>query len=238
MSFVRRFLQKSKHFFIFVFCGILFLGILYFLDAKYRVKTLTIEGIRDETIEGTETLKNRRIWMIDDAETIAYLNERNPGIKIISFDKNYPDEVIIEAKKIVGAAYLHVDSGFYLISDEGILLEKSREEPNSDRPLIEYYQKIPYSQYHLGQEMSQKDILDGLYFLKVVESSRQKVISIDIEGFNMLGLNTEKYKYFFTSEKDRELQEYLFEKSIAQMNLEGIEFKELDFRFEKPVVRF
>ncbi len=176
-------------------------------------------------------------WDLSDEYITAYLSEANPGYEIRSVTISYPGHVVVEVKKLVPVAYLQIAEGYALLSQDGIILSKTRDDPNPAYPLIAFYQLLPYNAYQVGARIGHKDAQDSLYFLDIIQAARIKVNRIDITSFNMLGLYTDRGTFLFTSGKDRELQKYQFEQSLKLVSVEGIAFDTIDFRFDKPVVR-
>lgn len=177
------------------------------------------------------------MWDLTEDQISTYLHNANPYYRVKSVEITYPSSVIVTVSQLIPSAYLTVDSGFILLSKDGIVLEKTRDDPGDRYPRIAFYQNVPYNAFQRGDEIGYKEVEDSLYFLDIVQGVRIKVNNIDITSFYMLGLYTENGTFLFSSEKDQELQKYQFEQSLKQVSLDGITFDTLDFRFEKPIVR-
>ncbi len=178
--------------------------------------------------------------LLDEDEVVDMLKKSNSYVKSVAVKKNYPDELELHIEYYSPLAILNVKDGFFLLSDDGIILEKSREEfKDKKQPHITYYQNISLSSYQAGQQILFKDIQDSIYFLKKLKSLKIEVNSIDIAGFHMLGLYTSaEEKYYFSSDKEREKQTYQLETSVRYFKVNGKKYKTLDLRFDKPVVTF
>ncbi len=227
---------STSFLFILVF-GLTF-SLLYRLDGRFRVSGIQVLGEADEyPFKGKEQYDGQHIWSIDPEDVHIYLKNANPYYRIVHIEKKYPSTIQVEVSRLVPSAYLQVAEGYFLLSREGIILEKVREIESEKFPLITFYQHVPYTMFQRGDEIGFKEVKDTLYFLEIIHSARLKVNSIDIEGFHMLGLYTEEGTFLFSSEKDSELQKYQFEQSLKQLSVEGVQFDTLDVRFEKPIVR-
>jgi len=237
-SLVRYFLRK-KYLLLFLVSLGFWIVILHQIDDRYRIKTISIVGASEsESIIGATALQNKYIWLIDEARARETINGINPSYEVTEIQKQYPSTVSIIVRRRYPSAYLDVGTGYFLLSKEGHIIQKDRKLEQESVPIIMYYQDIPYSGYQAGNVIDKKDIRDVLYFIEVVKSAKEKVISIDIAGYHMLGLYTDNHEYLFSSEKERELQLYQFEEAIKQFQIQGIKYSSIDFRFDKPVVKF
>ncbi len=237
--FLLRFFLKKIYVFLFIISFVVWIGFFYSIDHLYRVQTITIVGNSDaESIIGTASFKNKTIWLIDENKAREMINRVNPLYEINKIQKDYPSTLSIFVQRLYPSAYLDVGNGYLLLSKEGNIIRKDHQILQDSVPTITYYQDIPFSGYQTGTVIDKKDIRDVLYFIEVVKSAKEKVIRIDIGGYHMLGLYTEDHEYLFSSEKERELQLYQFEEAIRQFQIQGIKYSRIDFRFDKPVVRF
>ncbi len=211
---------------------------LYYGDSVLRVHNIILQGTKKgEEISGLKALEGERMWLLNEDEAASFIKIRNTYIKNITITKQYPNTLLTKVEYFKPLAILHTQEGYFLLSEEAVILEKSREEISKSLPVITYYQDIPFSLYQAGQQLNFKEIQDSIYFLQKLGSMRMPVISIDIQGFHMLGLYTSDEVFFFSSEKDRKQQEYQLEATIKEFGISGRKIKTLDVRFDKPVVR-
>jgi len=210
----------------------------YRIDHSFRVQEMNVLGeSKDFPFKGKNQYKGQHIWNINTTDVKMYFVNANPYYRIVSIEKQYPSTIQVEVSRLIPSAYLTVGEGYFLLSAEGIVLEKVREVGKKAIPVITFYQNVPYNSFQRGDEIGFKEVEDSLYFLGLIQNARLKVNSIDIEGFHMLGLYTDNGTFLFSSEKDRELQKYQFEQSLKNLSLEGITFETLDLRFDKPIIR-
>ncbi len=225
--------------FIFLVIFILTIVLAYRIDHAFRIQGMTVLGeSKDFPFKGKNQYKGTYLWGVDLNDVKIYLTNANPYYRIVSIRKEYPSTIEVTVSRLIPTAYLTVGDGYFLLSREGIVLEKVRETGKTGIPVITFYQNVPYNSFQRGDEIGFKEVEDSLYFLGIIQDARIKVNSIDIEGFHMLGLYTEGSTFLFSSEKDLELQKYQFEQSLKQLSVEGITFDTLDLRFDKPIIRF
>jgi hypothetical protein len=208
-------------------------------DTTLRVTKVMVNGDRSSApLKGVDQIKGVFIWRIDE-DNIEAIKLLNPNYTIESVEKTYPSTVTINAREQVSGAYLTVDGGYLLLSTESVILEKTREKPMGSYPMIAFYQHIPFSTYSVGQRIDADEIEDSLYFLGLVtQTTKERVDSIDIVSYNMLGLYTSNKTFFFTSEKERETQQWQLEQAVKQFRIDGTTYSVLDVRFDKPIVKF
>ncbi|MDA1316822.1 MAG: hypothetical protein O3B87_02235 [bacterium] len=229
--------HKYSVVFIITFTILLF-GIIR-ADEMFRIEHIVIDGVQpSEPLKGTDQLKGLFIWDIDHT-TFETIQQLNPTYTIESVEKTSLSTIAISVRKQLPGAYLAIDGGYLLLSTESIVIEKNRDNPSTSYPIILYYQHIPFSAYSVGQAIDADEIQDSLYFLQLVnQTTKERVDSIDIVSYNMLGLYTGNKEYFFSSEKNRESQQWQFEQAVKQFRIDGTPYKSIDVRFDKPIVKF
>jgi len=233
------FLRSKKYYFLFFFSCFVWIGLLHYIDKLYQVKKIEVIGVSEtETFIGISQFENKYIWVLEEERISQILDTINPSYKVAEVRKQYPNSLVIIVHRRYPSAYIEVGNGYLLLSKEGAILQKHREIEQESVPVIHYYQNIPYATFQAGTNIDKKDIRDALYFLEVIKGAKEKVVRIDIAGYHMLGLYTDTHEYFFSSEKNREVQLYQFEQVLTQLQIQGSKFKRIDFRFDKPVVIF
>lgn len=182
----------------------------------------------------------RRIWRIRDTETTSWLQMLNPHMQIDSFSRSYPDTVYVTLSRRVPAAVLAIHDGWYVISAEGVLLTKSRELPDVPLPQISYYQRIPFELHEVGEILPYADIREAVAYIIALASSDFSTAGVDITSFHMLRLiDPQGVAFVFSADGDRETQLYRLQYAITHLKrvTEG-SVKEVDLRFEKPVIKW
>jgi hypothetical protein len=211
---------------------------LYYADSHFRITEVEIqpENKKNEEIRGIQSLKGDYIWALNDQETSEFIKNRNANIKDVSITKQYPNKLSLKISYYTPLAVIKVPDGYFMLGDEAVILEKSREPINPSLPQISYYQNISFANYQAGDSLDFQDIKDALFYMQRLANLKIRINSIDIKGFNMLGLYTKDMTYMFSAEKERELQAYQLEATIREFMINGRKIKSLDVRFDKPVV--
>lgn len=235
----KRFFLRNRYIFLFFISFLIWIVLFRLLDTYYRVHTVDVVGLSgSDRIIGVVQLQNAHIWFIDEEQIQKNIQTANPSYDVKEIKKIYPNTLVINVRRLYPSAYLKIGDGYILLSKEGNIIQKDRIIIQKLVPLINYYQNISHSTYKSGNIIDKKDIRDALYFLEVVKSTKEKVLRIDIAGYHMLGLYTKDHEYIFSSEKERELQMYQYEQFLKQFQIQGTKFRGIDFRFDKPVVKF
>lgn len=233
-----QFLQSKVLLFVSMGVFIVILGSLYYADGHFRITEVAIQPAskNNQNIRGIQSLKGDYIWLLDEQETASFIKSRNANIKEVKVTKQFPNKIILTISYYIPLAVIKVPDGYFMLGDEAVILEKSREPINSSLPQISYYQNISFANYQAGQDLNFDDIKDALFYMQRLANLKIKINSIDIKGFNMLGLYTKDMTYMFSAEKERELQAYQLEATIKEFRISGRKIKSLDVRFDKPVV--
>lgn len=225
----------KKPFFVFL----LFLASLttiFFLDLKTRVKTIAIRNEGNHKMTGLDDYKNISLFLIDDSEIAGDLKKKNPDIKSVRIKKKFPSSLLIYPDFYRPSAILTVSTGYFILSEDGRILAKTKENLN-DLPVVNYYQKLNYYSYSSGDYLDLKDIGLGILFSERLARLGFKVDILDIADRDMLVCNVGEKKIIFTAVKDTELQLYELNQIIRQFKIKGQDFKAIDLRFEKPVIK-
>lgn len=243
--FIRNSIPKTK-----VYLSILIVTVTVFLilisfNSYFELKTIHIEGDNlNIQIFGLENLKGKNLYLLSEELVTGILNENNPKLIVDELVKEYPDSLTIKLKSVQPIAQIKLNIGFAELSAEGKILKKLKQK-DDNLPLINFYQQFDYYQISQGSKLDYKELKTTLFLLKKIQDLALKVDSIDISGLNMIVFNLknpsgnrEVKKIFLSAEKERRKQSLELETILSQFKIEGKDFKELDLRFDKPVVRF
>jgi hypothetical protein len=162
------------------------------------------------------------------------LKRLNPSIKMISVKKEYPNRLYIEVTHLSPVVYLQGDPGLYLLAEDASILEKNREKKNN-LPVINYYQKLPFSNHQAGEKLDYHDIVFTIGFLQKLTDIDVEVKAIDISGSHVITFKTDKQEILTSSDKDLKTQQYLLERIVKELRIKGEDFKSIDVRFEKAI---
>lgn len=226
--------RKINNLVLFLIFFFLFLVVFFIIKIIFSVSIIEISGNKD--IKGLEALQGQLIFLIFPKESEKRLYDLNPPIKSLRLVKIYPNKIHIDVERYEKVAIFEVDKGYFYLSENGRILEKKGEQKVS-LPIIHYYQKFHFGEYNTGDKLQYKDILDSLFFLSKLHYLGIKIISIDINGLDMLIFNSEDKKYIFTTSKKKELQYQEFKTIIERFKIEKTEYESIDLRFEKPIIK-
>lgn len=229
-----KFLVKNKILYLTFFFFLV--AALFALDDFTLIKRIEVIS-KAKKIKGLQMYFERSLPLLNIAQTKAHLLKLNPQIKEINVEKKYPNRLIIFIKLQEPLASISVNQGQFILSEDGTILEKS-SKVKENLPSIKYYQKLNYSFYDTGDKVNYKDVLTALHFAQTVKNLGLKVDSVDINGLNVIALNLNSRKIIFTTEKEISLQDYQLRTIIRQFKIEGKEFKLLDLRFDRPILKF
>ncbi len=225
----------ARWFFFILLTAAVFIG-LYFLNDGIKIKKIEVIN-SGSNILGLDELKKTSLIFLNEKETVDFILKKNPLIKDVKIEKKFPSTLILKLTYDRTLAVLVVNNGYFNLSEQGKIISKSRKM-NDSLPKINFYQKLNFQFYNAGDSISFQDIKNGLFFMKSLNDLNLKVDNLDINGIDVLLFKLNDKKIIFSSVKDRELQIYQLEQIIKQFKIEGKSFKEIDLRFDKPVVRF
>lgn len=233
---LKKSLAKLGYIFTLILIFSLIFFSLVFFDNYFQVKKIKIVGSKIN-IFGLNEITGKNIIFISEEKIKEILKEKNPLINSLLIEKKYPDTLVLNITLYQPIGELIVNSGYFQLAEDGKIIAKSKKE-NEKITKINFYQKLNYQSYNQGEIISFKEILDGLYFLQSLIDMNIKADSLDINGINMIVFKLENKKIIFSSEKDRELQVFQVKEIIRRFKIEGKNYKEIDLRFDKPVIRF
>jgi cell division protein FtsQ len=234
----QKFLKPFKFFLVFLILCLIFYLLLYEIDSTFKIKKIEIEGEKKQSLYGVNDYQNKNLILISEKEVEKKIIENNSIIKKITVKKDWPSTLRLSIEYYQPIASLVVTNGYLKLSEDGRILSKTKNS-EQDLPVINYYQKLNSQSLSVGDRLSFKDILTSLYFIDRLTDLNLQTQSLDIVGDNMILFNLkDQQKIIFSSDKEKELQEYELREIIIQFKVEGKEFQKIDLRFEKPVVEF
>ncbi|HLD27125.1 MAG TPA: FtsQ-type POTRA domain-containing protein [Patescibacteria group bacterium] len=224
--------NKSKLVFLVIF--IVFFALFYIVARLFSVTHISLSG--SDSINGLDQLSQKNIFFISISATEKNLYTANPYLQSVKIIKQYPDSLHIIVQKALPTVQLVVDGGFFLLANDGRIIAKQRTKI-PDISTVNYYQQLHFNEYEIGALLSKKDILFNVFFVHNFTKMGITVDTVDIINLNMIVLNTKDKTYLFTADKEKEVQFEAFQRIYTYMNVEGIEYKSLDMRFEKPIIK-
>ena len=134
----------------------IFFSILFFLNFYFQISELKITKLKNNIV-GLSELKYKNILFFNIKKETESLLNKNVFLKNIKIKKNYPNSLSIEAEEEVELANLIVFDGFYILGSDSKIISKSKNQ-NLNFPKINFYQKINYPTYSLGDKVDISDI--------------------------------------------------------------------------------
>ncbi len=233
---LKKFFNKIKIIIFFFFLVIFFFNLFLLLENFFKIKEIEVNE-RNIKIIGLENLYGKNILFLNSEKTTERLIKENPAIKTIVIQKKLPSKLLLNVVFANSIAQLAVDAGYFYLDEDGKIIKKTRN-PSFSLPQINFYQKIYYSDYQSGQQIYFEEIKKSLYLLKKINQIGLTIKDLDISGNNVIVFNLENKKIIFDSLKDQQLQLFQLEQIIKAFKIKGENYKEIDLRFDKPIVRF
>ncbi len=213
-------------------------ALLLYSHFLLRVKNIYVVGFPKEmTLYGLDEVKNKILYLVDEGKLSESLVRSNPIIYKVTTYKQYPETIRLTIETDGPLAVFEVKQGFFLLSSRGRILHKQKTKTELvSYPLIRYYQSPDYYAYQSGDTLDHSDITKTLEILKGIKDMGLQVITIDIDGIDMIGLNLEGKQILFSVDKDIQSQLYQLEQIIRQFRIQGGDYRKIDLRFNKPVL--
>ncbi len=231
-------LRKTLKIIVVLLLGLFLFAGMFLLYHHTQVAAITIQGAsKNQDIRSVQLLKGQSFFLVDTARVEREILAANPLVRAITVQKMWPNEVIISITNHTPIARLQVGNGYFILSEDATILEKTREKTASPLTEISYYQNFDYHTYQPGAYLNYKDIVSSIFFLQKALELNLRIDNIDINGLNMIVFSLQDKRILFTTEKSLESQLYELQSIIRQFKVEGKDFEELDLRFDRPIVR-
>lgn len=232
--------QLSIVYVVIVLSGIILGAFFIFIHDLFIVRTVVVEVAptsQPVSSLSISTIYDQNLLFISNEKLAASILRINPLVKSVVAEKKYPSTVVFHIDSYRPRIALAVNDGYFILSNEGTIVEKTKRREDSNLPIIRYYQQLNFYQYEIGDRVSYTDILTAVHFVTVVKNAGMPVDTIDISGIDMIVLNSNEKRFIFTTRKDIETQEYQVKTIIRKLKIEGREFVSIDMRFDKPVLK-
>lgn len=174
----------------------------------------------------------KNIIFLSTKNLVGQVEKTNPLLKEVKIKKNLPNHLFFELRKREPQAALkNPEKGFWIIDEEGFLLEKTNE---TELPVILVEQPI---NLNVGEKIVEKEtvwavnLLKGLKF-RLLKPKTAKIVSprqIEVEL-------DDKPLVIFSSLKEADFQLDSLQLIFSRSKIEGRNLKQVDLRFDKPVV--
>jgi cell division septal protein FtsQ len=202
------------------------------------IKKIQLISDRKSSLANQDELINKNLIFLNEDQAAKEIVQENALIKKAVVDKLWPSTLKVTIYFYEPIAALVVNQGFFNLSVDGRILTKNKENYSS-LPMVNYYQKLNNNSFSVGNWIDYKDLQQALFFVDKLKQINLKTLTVDIKGQDMLvfNLNSDK-EIIFSSQKEKELQDYQLELIIRQFKIEGKDYKKIDLRFNKPIIQF
>ena len=235
--FFRKILYKLRVYALIIIAAFAIFFILLTFNSYFRLRTIHIEGdIESDQITGLESLKGKNLYFLSTDSVTDVISGNNPNIAVDEVVKEFPNRLIIKLRSMDAIAQLKLNAGFAQLSVEGKIVKKRKTV--SSLPIINFYQQFDYYQINLGNTLDYKEILTALFLLKICQNLDLEVESIDINDLSMIVFNLKEREFIFSAEKDMRKQGIELATLLTQFRVKTQDYKVLDLRFDKPIVKF
>jgi len=207
----------------------------------FRIKNITVSGLQTgETVQGLTTIYQKQIFLVDEEELAKNIKKNNPYVKEVQVKKVYPDSIQLNIWKYPPLAVLKLPEGFFILSQDGRILTKERNNTFTTLPTMTFYQKLAFKAYKPGEFLTFSDMLQALEFTQALKNFSFTVDTIDIKGTNMIACNliidAKPSTILFSTEKGLDQQLYELNTILKKFSQDSTNFKKIDLRFNRPVV--
>ena len=163
-----------------------------------------------------------------EEDILAY----SPYIKSVSSEKIFPNKIMIKPEEYTPMSYLEYNDTCYIFSEEGIILEENSEYESCK---LDSGIKLESEQNIIADN---KLIFDTeLYEVsKILEEFNIYITNVDFEK-NKLELSDGEKTITLEINKEYENQLSKLYLVLEKVNIESIQFKSIDLRFNRPVMK-
>lgn len=215
--------------------GFLLLYLVHTFLLINKIEVVYLKGSKPVDLVGIDLIKEETMLTLREQEIAETLTKLNPYVESISVQRLTPGRVRLEVRTYTPYVLLQTKEGYFLLAADGTVLEKTRE-PIQGYPVMKYYQNFNYLATQAGNTLDYQDILLAISFLKQLEGYGIMIKTIDIVGFHMIRLVSDKEKeYLFTTEKELNVQQYQLDTLLKAIARKGEDYKLIDVRFDKPI---
>lgn len=236
-SWLARLSAKIKILVSFIAVFGLVLGGLFFLYSSTSIRTIEIENSSDsKQISGLDEYKDKNLLFLSEDEISEKIKSKNAWIRKTRVTKKYPSTISISIDLYREEAELNVGTGYFVLSEDGRILSKNKK-PTGTKTIINFYQKLNYYSYSAGDYLYINDINEAVYYIMLLENLGLTVDNLDIKDRDMLLCNIGEKTIVFTTSKSRERQKYELSQIIKEFKITGTDYRSIDLRFEKPIIK-
>lgn len=231
-----KFLNRIKFLTLFlILCLLLFVSI-FFAHRFFLIKNIQIVSEKNFSLSNKKELINKSLIFVNKDEIAKKIIKDNYQIKTAMVEKIWPSTLRISTIFYEPCVSMVVNNGFFELSCDGRILKKTKDIPQY-LAILNYYQKLNSGSFQTGDWIDYEDLKKALFFIQKLKEINLTALTIDIKGQDMLVFNLiDGKQIIFSNSKDKNTQNYQLELIIKQFKIEGKDFKQIDLRFDKPII--
>ena len=213
----------------------------YFLTSPYfKVETFAVDDPALNFLEKQDLwkLRGRSIFMVNLKQLQGSLSAKYPQIAQLKIVKNYPDQLLVQAKKRFALAQTILKRRIFVLDDQGVILN-FLAHVDSTLPIIRGLSE-KNKNIDLGFPVMGKDLAEALKIIKVYQEHKvlasYPMVDINIENQSKIELTIiNNLKIIIDREKiEQKMNVLAVLLTQAKLDLEDIKY--LDLRFQEPII--
>lgn len=218
---------------------VLFFTLLYGVFFYTHISKIVVESSgKDHFVAGLEELKGANILFLDTTTYENKIRASNPYVRSVHLSKIYPQTINVKLAYYKPLALLKVTDGYYLLSKDATVLSKTHSLPAQKYPIITFYQNFEFNAFQSGAYLDYEEIVSSIFFLQKALDLNLSIDNIDINGLHMILFTLDNKKtLFFTTGRELDRQVYELQSIVKDLKIQGRDYQELDFRYDKPIIR-
>lgn len=215
---------------------ILILVALALLSVYFRVKEITIEGTKQ--LYGIDVYSNKSMILLKKENIERDILNKNPMLQKAYVHIDFPQTIAISVVEAAPIASLMLEDGFMNLSSSGKILAKQKDDDESSRIPIHYYQPLYFRNFTVGEIVDIAEVVTAVFIVEEVQKLNIPISTVDIRNENMIVLISEEREILVSATKDARIQIAELKVVIEQFRTKALSFSRLDIRFDKPIVVF
>ncbi len=171
----------------------------------------------------------QRIFLLKEQAIASEIRKKFLPVGEVSFERKYPQTVVVQISERKPIAKISRPGGLeFLVDKEGVIYSEVQPE----------WQGLKTVVLELGSELALGQTIDANIVLLIVLEEPQ-VSSVKFAGQTGIEVKgDEELTIFFSREKDLAGQIRSLQTVLQKYKIEGKSLKQIDLRYEQPVVRY
>lgn len=219
-----------------------------------KVEVGRVDGTKLVNVSGSaieisilDKFEERKLPFLSISEVTKLVDKSSPYIRYSSVEKIFPDTLKVQITERIPFIIVESAGKCSILDPEGVVVEQyivgSEDTSVSDCNALNETKSLPIltsddvkAEFKLSEKSSFYDIEKILLVVRALESRDYEVNSIRLElGVYTLGLEGDR-QVVFSNKQDTEIQVKRLLLVLEQLDIDDLEFKTLDIRYERPVL--